>query len=118
MFGRCISDTKKSKYLNLCFFYPVTLVTLTSQAERFTTTTFNSKTSYRQHKTLKSPEFCLPTTSPLITAITLMFSTVRLSGLTIWGMSCSQLQAVVWRVLIQAGWASAVDEVRSFFSVS
>lgn len=117
MFGRCISDTKKSKYLKLSYFYPVKLVTLTSQAERFTTT-FNSKNSYRQHKILKSPEFCSPTTSPLITAITLMFSTVRLSGLTIWGMSCSQLQAVVWRVLIQAGWASAVDEVRSFFSVS
>lgn len=56
--------------------------------------------------------------SPLFSVITLMFSTVRLRGLTVCGMSCSQLQAVVWRVLIQAGWVSDVDEVRSFFSVS
>lgn len=40
---------------------------------------------------------------PLKSDITLMFSTVRLSGLTVCGMSCSQLQAVECRVLIQAG---------------
>lgn len=49
---------------------------------------------------------------------TLMFSTVRLSGLTDSGISWSQLHAVLCSVLIHAGWASEDDAVRRFFSVS
>lgn len=51
-------------------------------------------------------------------AATLMLSTVRLRWLSVCGMRCSQLEAVVCSVLIQAGRPSAVESVRVFFSVS
>ena len=47
-----------------------------------------------------------------------MFSTVRLRWLSVCGMRCSQLEAVVCSVRIQAGRPSDEESGRAFFSVS